>query len=591
MASGAPQKKVHWLNMKRLKNLSLVKRLIFLYLAGPLLVFIIFSFLIVWFSNRQAAYELQISIDSDLKRTIDTVDETIDTLSMIVEQMSFGYLSTNLRSMLTESNPYEKSRLIKDLSNEINILSFTNTKIKLMGYYDEQKDHFVFVANGSSDDTPTKQNHFLVRQKAFSFYGPHTTHARNYDDLVISVTKNVPSAEHIIAYAELTLDLKLSDPFLHNSKVVITNKNGEIMYNSGIQNPESVISDSILTLADQTQNFSQDRNTETHSDSGTFSNYFYTRMQSTQGYYIFLFTPQKEFMQYFQIILPKVLISILCLGIIFTAIVIMLARNIFSPLRILESEIQKIQQGDLTCGKRRYTDIPEYDRLLDEIFIMKEKIRRLIDDITASHKQQAKLRTDQLLYKINPHFLMNSLDTIHWLALSNNTQEIDKVARALNRLLYYNLKVDKDLVLVSDELDAVQQYILLQQSRFRFEFTLSVSDSEVLNQKIPRFILQPLVENAIYHGIHEDGKIVLTVTLEDNLIFSVKDNGNGVSSDILNELSRGIQNPSDKSRLGIGLGYVVQVLKEQYGSDASVHINSTPGSGTEILLILPSTAE
>ncbi|MDO5041855.1 MAG: hypothetical protein Q4D95_07185, partial [Peptoniphilus sp.] len=166
--------------MRRIKNLPLVKRLILLYLIGPLLIFIIFSFLIVWFSNRQATYELQISIDSDLKRIIDNIDETIDTLSMIVEQMSFGYLGTNLRSMLTETNPYEKSQLIKELSNEINIISFTNTRIKLMGYYDKLDEHFVFVANGSSSDIPVTQQKQLIQQKAFSFYGPHITQARNY---------------------------------------------------------------------------------------------------------------------------------------------------------------------------------------------------------------------------------------------------------------------------------------------------------------------------------------------------------------------------------------------------------------------------
>lgn len=572
-----------------INNLSLVKRLICFYLIGPLLIFIIFSFLIVWFANKQAAYELQLSVESDLKRTIDTVDETIETLSMVVEQMSFGYLSTNLRSMLIETNPYEKSCLIKDLSNEINIISFTNTKIGLMGYYDQKEKRFIFVTNGATSDAPADQESLLVRQNAFSFYGPHTTRAHNYSDLVISVTKDVPSAEHVTAYVEFKLDLHLSDPFLQNSGIVIANAQGQILYNDGVKrmdterSPENAKASAANTIAV----FDEDNDLSTPTASGTYSEYLYTRMQSAEGYYVYLFTPRREFSQYFQTVLPNVLLSILCLGIIFTGIVIMLARNIFSPLRIFEKEIRKIQQGDLSPGIPQRTELPEYDRLLDEVFIMKRKIRQLIDDVTEAQKQQAKLKTDQLLYKINPHFLMNSLDTIHWLAVSQNTQEIDKVACALNKLLYYNLKIDKNLVYVADELNAVSQYILLQQSRFHFHFELSISDKTVETLQIPRFILQPLVENAIYHGIHEDGQITLTVSRNEKLIFSVKDNGNGVDASTLKELLHSVSHPSDNNRLGIGLNYVIQVLNEQYGKNAFITIDSTPGNGTEIRLILP----
>lgn len=562
--------------MKRIKNLPLVKRLILLYLIGPLFIFILFSFLIVWFSNRQATYELQISIDSDLKRTIDNIDETIDTLSMIVEQMSFGYLGTNLRSMLTETNPYKKSQLIKELSNEINIISFTNTKIKLMGYYDKLDEHFVFVANGSSSDIPVTQQKQLIQQKAFSFYGPHITQARNYNDLVVSVTKDVPSVDNTMAYAELSLDLDLTDPFLQNSKIVITNLNGQILYNNGIINAENLTTAITSAQINPLQTIS-----------GNHMTYFYTRMQSKEGYYVYLFTPQKEFLQYFKLVLPNVLLSILCLGVIFTIIVIMLARNIFSPLRIFEKEILKIQQGDLSSNIYHPTGIPEYDKLLDEVFIMKGKIRQLIDDVSMAQKEQTKLKTDQLLYKINPHFLMNSLDTIHWLAVKKNTQEIDNVARSLNKLLYYNLKVDQNLVFVSDELDAVQQYIQLQRSRFDFCFKLNVSNPEALKQQVPKFILQPLIENAIYHGIHEDGEIILTVSMEEQLIFSVRDNGNGVDASTLEELLKGIHNSQENNKLGIGLNYVMQILHEHYGKMASITIDSLPEDGTEIKIQIP----
>lgn len=97
--------------ISRMHNISLVKRMVVLYLIGPLLLFIVFCSFITWFVGREMNQELQLSIDSDLKRTINTIDETVGTLTMIAEQMAYGYVSTNLTSMLLEENPYEKAGL------------------------------------------------------------------------------------------------------------------------------------------------------------------------------------------------------------------------------------------------------------------------------------------------------------------------------------------------------------------------------------------------------------------------------------------------------------------------------------------------
>lgn len=263
-------------------------------------------------------------------------------------------------------------------------------------------------------------------------------------------------------------------------------------------------------------------------------------------------------------------------------------KNVVRPLHVFEEEICKIQQGDLENRSYQKTLIPEYDHLLDEVMIMKQRIQGLLEEREAAQRVQAKARVDQLLYKINPHFLMNSLDTIHWLAVAENTKEIDKVARALNKLLYYNLKVDRNTVRLEEEIQAVRQYVLLQQSRFTFQFAVDIQDEKALQARIPRFILQPLVENAIYHGLRENGHLVLMADVEEKLNIYVKDDGEGMEPQMLDELQEEARRgKKEGNKLGIGLNYVIQILREQFGENVTIQVMSRKQEGTIIHISMP----
>ena len=123
-----------------------------LYAIGPLVLFLVFTVFIMGFVTRKMNQERQLSVDSDLYRSVHMIDETVSTLSMIAEQMAYGYVSTNLGNMLEESNPYEKSRLVGSIKNEINVMSFTNLNIRLMGYYDCERGEFMLQTNGVAAD-------------------------------------------------------------------------------------------------------------------------------------------------------------------------------------------------------------------------------------------------------------------------------------------------------------------------------------------------------------------------------------------------------------------------------------------------------
>src|SRR4029079_11461760 len=124
------------------------------------------------------------------------------------------------------------------------------------------------------------------------------------------------------------------------------------------------------------------------------------------------------------------------------------------------------------------TKIPEFDFLLNQFRQMREQIWELFAEVEHNEKRRVDLEVEKLLYQINPHFLMNTLDTVHWLALMNGQNEIDKLVLSLNKLLYYNLGKMGDTSTIGDEIEALKEYLQLQQIRYDFRFEVDIDVDE-----------------------------------------------------------------------------------------------------------------
>lgn len=145
---------------------------------------------------------------------------------------------------------------------------------------------------------------------------------------------------------------------------------------------------------------------------------------------------------------------------------------------------------------------------------------------------------------------------------------------------------------MEEEIDALRQYLILQQIRYDFEFDVRITaDEQVLQIPVPRFILQPLVENSLYHGLSDEGFIQIEVTCNTTLNIMIQDNGAGMSEETIHKLLNNRVAEQQKVGMGIGLNYVHRMLKSQYGDQAQLVIESELGTGTSILLILPIKGE
>ena len=256
-------------------------------------------------------------------------------------------------------------------------------------------------------------------------------------------------------------------------------------------------------------------------------------------------------------------------------------------------EIEKCESGILTCiPKSQGLASREIQQIIDSYNLLNDRLRTSIEQKFTVQLNEKKLKLLMLRTQINPHFLYNTLNLISSLANIHDIPEIKTISDSMSDLLRYNLK-SGSTVRLRDEIEQIQNYISIQQIRFpnRFQFSCSVSSS-LAETKIPTFILQPIVENAISHGLYkrkDGGKIFLhAYCSQHDLHLSVTDNGVGISEERLEEIRRRLLSvESEEYRETIGICNVHQRIQASCGSRYGLSIESTVGAGTIVDIKLP----
>jgi len=225
---------------------------------------------------------------------------------------------------------------------------------------------------------------------------------------------------------------------------------------------------------------------------------------------------------------------------------------------------------------------------------MRDRIVQLVSEIKYEEKRRGELEVEKVLVQINPHFIHNTLNTIQWLARMKGQQEIVKLVTVFTRILHYNLGKKNIIVTLSDEIAAIEDYIELQNIRYDSAFNVRIDKEQGIEAfPMPRFILQPLVENALYHGLeNSEGFIeVKASSLKDGVQLIVSDTGKGISAEKLEGMRQGRTLDDSPHGLGIGLRYVYMLLDTYYRGKARIDIESHEGKGTTIIILLPNLIE
>ena len=226
---------------------------------------------------------------------------------------------------------------------------------------------------------------------------------------------------------------------------------------------------------------------------------------------------------------------------------------------------------------------------------MATKITELINSVIEKEQQSKFLELQTLVYQINPHFLYNTLDSINMLARKNSDLQVANMVTNLSRLFRLSLNRGMDMITVREEIAHVTYYLKIQKLRFEDQLDWHVDVSEdILDIPIMKFIMQPIVENAIYHGIKSKNKYgfiaIRCERKENNLVLVVEDTGKGMDKDTLEKLNQRMHDKIRENRetRGYGIWNVNQRIKMFYGEQYGITIESVFRYGTKISITIPA---
>jgi two-component system sensor histidine kinase YesM len=275
------------------------------------------------------------------------------------------------------------------------------------------------------------------------------------------------------------------------------------------------------------------------------------------------------------------------------------SRLLTKRLLKLSKQINKVSTGNLNTSLS-IDGNDEIGLLARQFNMMVDSVKSLLEEVHESNRQKNQLLIQQneiklkmMASQINPHFLFNALESIRMKAHMHHEKEIAHVVKLLGRLMRKNLQIGGSDISLENELDMVRCYLEIQKFRYgeRLKYEID-ADARANAVMVPPLIVQPLVENAIVHGLEnseEDGWVCVTARVENGeLRIVVEDNGVGMERTRLSEIeSRLNDSEEDRENARIGLRNVHMRLKLKYGDPYGIRIESAPGQGTTVQLALP----
>ena len=293
----------------------------------------------------------------------------------------------------------------------------------------------------------------------------------------------------------------------------------------------------------------------------------------------------------------RLFIVFVILLIIFIVIIInsYISFRVTNPIRELEKSVKALEEGNLDADIYMGGSY-EVQHLGKSVQDMKFRIKGLMQDIVNEHEEKRKSEFDSLQAQINPHFLYNTLDIIVWQIENEKQSEAVHTVTALARFFRLSLGKGKNIVTVKDEIDHVKNYLMIQHMRFKnkFDYEFDIAE-DVLELPSLKLMLQPLVENAIYHGMEfmdGDGLIMVKAWREeDELYLSVADNGLGMTEDKVEMILTGKSSSGNGRGSGIGVKNVNERIKLYFGEAYGLTIDSEPDEGTKVTIHLPVKAD
>ncbi|MBB6023502.1 two-component system sensor histidine kinase YesM [Paenibacillus sp. JGP012] len=286
--------------------------------------------------------------------------------------------------------------------------------------------------------------------------------------------------------------------------------------------------------------------------------------------------------------LIRVLVVVLVLVIVVS---LLLSSSLTRPIRRMERKMKAVERGDFNV-ELPTTGPLEVERLSRRFNLMVNKIRTLMDEIIHEQEQKRRLELEALQAQINPHFLYNTLNSVVRMVGMSRNDEVITMITSLSRLFRISLSQGKTIISVREELEHARHYLTIQQMRFKHKFTFTIhADEQVLDGLTLKLILQPLIENAIVHGIEyhmDEGSIEIDVQRdEQDVVFRITDNGVGMSEEQMAALLGGRTVVKSGAGSGVAVRNVHDRIRLYYGEGYGLNYASELEEGTTVWIRIP----
>jgi two-component system sensor histidine kinase YesM len=329
-------------------------------------------------------------------------------------------------------------------------------------------------------------------------------------------------------------------------------------------------------------------------DSEGIERFFVYKTSKTTGLRIVGYTPMDVIMykayRIRSITIASVFVSVVCTMLLYWFI----SDRLTKPIKILQERMNIAAGGNLNV---RFQSInrDEIAVLGDSFNSMIERIRNLIQQQQQEHENLKKAEFRALQSQINPHFLYNTLDSILWMAQASRRVELTEMVIALSRFFRLTLNKGRDVVTVEEEVEHAKNYLIIQHMRYPdiVQYEISVRP-EILRMRMIKLTLQPLIENAIYHGLKKrrgGGTVWIEGILDKDdsvIVFQIRDNGTGMTEERLRQVTSEFDHVHEKQDEGYALLNVHERIQLSYGSEYGLSIESVENEGTTVTMVFPS---
>lgn len=274
-----------------------------------------------------------------------------------------------------------------------------------------------------------------------------------------------------------------------------------------------------------------------------------------------------------------------------------LSEWITAPMKKLDHAVRELERGVESVDFN--VDGPyEVEHLSHSVQSMISTMRHLMEDVLRQEEEKRRSELDVLQSQINPHFLYNTLDSVVWMTENGRTQEAVVMLTALARFFRISLSKGSNIIPIGDEIEHARNYLTIQKMRYKNKFSADISvEPGVEKLYTIKLIIQPILENAIYHGMEYadgDGEIhIRAFREEETVVIEVEDNGPGMSEEIVEQLLKPTRDVSVPKAKGSGIGFrnVHQRIQLTFGSAYGLTIRSEPDNGTVVRICLPVLEE